>query len=63
MSTAFFAATTVTTPVAIGIGVAALVLLYLAFKAVKFIVKMLLILAALGAIGLAAWWFFSVHHG
>lgn len=50
-----------TKPAAIGIGVAALVVLYLAFKAVKFIVKMLLVLAALAAIGLAVWWYFAAH--
>jgi hypothetical protein len=54
---------TTTKPVAIGIGVAALVGLYLAFKVGKFVIKMLLLLAALGAIGLAVWWFYTAHRG
>ena len=62
MNLPLLAAIAVNKPVAIGIGIGALVVLYLAFKAVKFIVKMLLVLMALGAIGLAAWWFFNAHH-
>ena len=53
----------VTKPTAVGIGVAALVVLYLAFKVTKFVIKMLLVLAALLAMGLAAWWFYGAHHG
>ena len=47
----------------IGIGVAALVVLYLAFKVGKFLIKLLLVLAALAAIGLAAWWYYIAHYG
>ena len=54
---------TVTKPAAVGLGLAALVVLYLAFKAAKFVIKMLLVLAALAALGLAAWWFYAAHHG
>lgn len=57
------AALTVTKPVAVGIGLAALVVLFLAFKVGKFVMKLLLLLAALAAIGLAAWWYYSAHHG
>ena len=53
----------VTKPTAIGIGIVALVMLYLAFKAGKFVIKMLLVLAALIAIGLAAWAYYNAHHG
>jgi len=53
----------VTKPVAVGIGIAALVVLYLGFKAAKFILKMLMVLAALLALGLAAWWYYTAHHG
>ena len=60
MNPIILAAITVTKPVAIGIGIAALVLLYLAFKVGKFIIKMLLLLAMLG---LAAWWYYAAHHG
>jgi len=57
------AALTVTKPGAVGIGIAALVVLYLAFKITKFIIKVLLLLAALAALGLAAWWYYAAHHG
>jgi hypothetical protein len=63
MNPIFLAALTVTKPAAIGIGIGALVVLYLAFKVGKFIIKMLLLLAALAALGLAAWWFYAAHHG
>lgn len=63
MTPTLLAALTVTKPVAIGIGLAALVVLYLAFKVGKFVIKMLLVLAALAAIGLAAWWYYTAHHG
>ena len=53
----------VTKPVAVGIGIAALVGLFLAFKVGKFVIKMLLLLAALAALGLAAWWYYAAHHG
>lgn len=48
---------TVTKPVAIGIGIAAVVVLYIGFKVGKFVIKTLLLLAALVAIGLAVWVF------
>jgi len=54
------ATSTVTKPGAVGIGIVALVALYLAFKVTKFVTKMLL-LAALIALGLAAWWFYTAH--
>lgn len=57
------AAFTMTKPVAIGIGVGALVLLYLAFKVAKFVIKLLLAIAALVALGLAAWWYYAAHQG
>ena len=63
MNPALLATLTVTEPVAVGIGVAALVVLYLGFKAAKFILKMLLVLAALLALGLAAWCYFAAQHG
>jgi len=63
MNAAILATLAVTKPVAVGIGVAALVVLYLAFKVGKFLLKMLLLLAALTALGLAARWFYVAHHG
>lgn len=63
MNVIILAALPVTKPVAVGIGLAALVVLFLAFKAAKFIMKMLLVLAALLALGLAAWWYYAAHHG
>jgi hypothetical protein len=49
----------VTTPVAIAIGVAALVALYFAFKATKFLMKLLLLLAGLLVLGGAVWWYLA----
>lgn len=63
MNPFLLAALTVTKPTAIGIGLVALVVLFLAFKVGKFVMKLLLLLAALAAIGLAAWWYFAAHHG
>ncbi len=63
MNPIILAALTVTKPVAIGIGIGALVVLYLAFKVGKFLIKMLLLLAALAALGLAAWWYYAAHRG
>ena len=54
---------TIDKPVAIGIGIAALVVLYLAFKVGKFVMKMWLMLVVLLVIGLAVWWYFTKHHG
>ena len=47
----------------IGIGVGALVLLYLAFKAAKFLIKAVLVIIALVAVGLVVWWFLARQHG
>ncbi len=63
MSPAILANLAVTKPVAVGIAIAAVVGLYLVFKVGKFILKTLLWLLVLGAIGAAAWWFFAAHHG
>ena len=49
--------------VAIGVAVAALVVLYVAFKVTRLAVKMLLLLAAVAAIGLAMRWYFAAHNG
>jgi hypothetical protein len=54
---------TIDKPVAICIGIAAVVVLYAAFKVGKFIMKIWLMLVALLAIGLAVWWYFAKHHG
>ena len=62
MNPIFLAALTVTKPAAVGIVIVALVVLYLAFKVAKFVIKILL-LAALAALGLAAWWYYAAHHG
>lgn len=59
----FLAVLPVTAPVAVGIGVAALVGLYLVFKVGKFVFKLLLVVAVLAAIGGAAWWYWAGHHG
>jgi hypothetical protein len=59
MNAIFMAALAVTKPGAVGIGIAALILVFLAFKFTRFIIKMLLLLAA---IGLAVWWY-AAHHG
>jgi hypothetical protein len=59
----FLAVLPVTAPVAVGIGVAALVGLYLAFKVGKFVLKLLLAVVVLAALGLAAWWYLAAHHG
>lgn len=63
MTPTLLAALTVTKPMAVGIGIAALVVLYLTFKVGKFVIKMLLVLAALAAIGMAAWAYYTAHHG
>ena len=62
MHNIILAALTITKPMAIGFGLAALVVLYLGFKASKFALKMFLILAALTVLGLAAWWYYNAHH-
>ena len=62
MNPIFLAVLTVTKPAAVGIGIVALVVLYLAFKVAKFVIKILL-LAALAALCLAAWWYYAAHHG
>ena len=62
MHPTILAALAITKPMAIGLGLAALVVLYLGFKATKFAMKMLLLLAALFALALAAWWYYKAHH-
>ena len=62
MNQSILAAVAMTKPVAVGIGVATLLGLYLAFKAGKFVMKMLLLLAALTALGLTAWCYYAAHH-
>jgi len=49
-------------PAAIGLGVAALIVLFLAFKIGEFLIKALLVLLALAAIALAGWWYYHAHH-
>jgi len=63
MAELVLAAATLTKPAAVGLGLAALVVLYLGFQAAKFIIKMLLVLAALLALGLAVWLYYAAHHG
>ena len=62
MNSILFASVMLTKPIIAGIGVVALALVYLAFKVGKFMLKLLLLLAALAALGLAAWWHFAAHH-
>ena len=62
MKTVLLATFTQTDAVIIGIGVAMLIGLYLAFRVVEFVLHKLLILAALLALGLAAWWYYATHH-
>lgn len=62
MHDTILAALAVTKPMAIGFGLAALLALYLGFKAGKFVLKMFLMLAALTGMGLAAWWYYNAHH-
>lgn len=56
MSAIILAAAPVTKPIAIGVGVAALVGIYVAFKVGKFLIKSLLLLVVMAAIGLLLWW-------
>lgn len=51
----------VSRPPLIGVGLAALVILFLAFKVTKFVMKMVLLLAALAALAAAAWFYFGAH--
>ncbi len=53
---------TTTDAVVAGIGVAMLIGLYLAFRVVEFILHKLMIVAALLALGLAAWWYYATNH-
>jgi hypothetical protein len=57
----FLAQAQVSKPMFIGIGVAALVILFLAFKVTKFVMKMMLMLVAFAALAGAAWFYFSTH--
>lgn len=61
--TLFLASMVQNKPVAMGIAVAALVVLYLAFKVAKFAIKMLLLIVAVTAIGFAVRWFFAAQNG
>jgi hypothetical protein len=63
MNELFLSSAIVTKPAAVGLGLAALVVLYLGFKAAKFILKTLLVLTALLALGLAVWLYYAAHHG
>jgi hypothetical protein len=51
----------VSKPMLIGIGIAALVILFLAFKVTKFVIKMVLLLAAFAALAAAAWYYFGAR--
>ncbi len=61
MHSLMLAALAVTEPVALGIGVAALLAIFVAFKVVKLVMKMILMLAALAALGLTVWWLLGAH--
>lgn len=61
MNGLMLATVTVTKPVALGIGAAALLVIFVAFKVTKFVMKMILMLAALAALGLAVWWWVGAH--
>ena len=61
MNPIFLAELTLTKPWIAGIGVAALVLLYLAFKTAKFVMKLVLWIVVIAAIAFAAWWFYTGH--
>ena len=63
MNPQLFRPLAVTKPAAIGIGVAALVVRYVAFKATKFALKLVMMLIALVALGLGAWFYWTAHHG
>lgn len=63
MNPMFLFALPVGRSVAVGIVIAMLVGVYLAFKIGKFILKMLLWLVVLTATGLAVWWFYTSPHG
>ncbi len=45
----------VTEPVALGIGVAALLVVFVAFKVARFVMKMILMLAAVAALAVTVW--------
>lgn len=62
MNPIFLAALPLTKPGAVGIGIAASVVLYRAFKATRFVIKKLP-LAALIALGLGVCWYYTAHHG
>ena len=54
---------TLNVPLLVGISIAALAGIYLALKFGKLMLKLLLLLGVLAALGLAAWWYFAAHHG
>lgn len=45
----------------VGLAAAALVILFLAFKVTKFVMKLVLLLAAVAALAAAAWFYFGAH--
>ncbi len=51
----------VSKPMLLGIGLAALVILFLAFMVTKFAMKMVMLLAAFAALAAAAWYYFGTH--
>lgn len=59
MNPFFLAEFTLTNPWIAGIAVGVLVLLYLAFKTAKFVMKLVLWLVVIAAIAFVAWWFYS----
>ena len=63
MNPALLAIFTQTDAIAVGVGAVLLLGLYLAFRVAKFILHKLIVLAVLLALGLAAWWFYTAHHG
>lgn len=51
----------VSKPMLIGIGIAALLVLFLAFKVTQFVMKMVLLLVACAALAGATWHYFGAH--
>jgi hypothetical protein len=48
-------------PLLAGLAVGALVVLFLAFKVTKFVMKMVLLMAAVATLAAAAWFYFVTH--
>jgi len=51
----------VAVPVALAIGAAALAVVFVTLKVAKWMMKMVLMLAALATLGLAIWWLAGAH--